>query len=722
MQLRYLWLSVLFGLPALLAGQMVKSPEFRYRFSKDQIKTGETVELIITADIPKSWHLFSEETDCPPDEGPIEANISFSSPKGKGKAACFETVGKFTSVGDHLVRDDIFECSTGQFEVKAEFRQKLRILSADAVIEFRFQGQMCDDVSGMCVGVNPAPITLKLPKVTGESLCAKPAEAPETANTPVDTPAAPIAIDTAAPRASIQTDSASATPSYRTNSASDIGNCKPKTFAGSLPAHEKGLWILFLLAFLSGLVGLITPCVFPMIPMTVTFFMKNKSRAAAFREAFIFSFSIIAIYTLLGTLVAASFGPEKANWVSTHWAPNLFFFIIFLVFAASFFGAFELVLPAGLTNKVDRQADKGGWMGPVFMAMTIALVSFSCTGPIVGTVLAQSISGDFLTPVVGMFGFSLAFALPFGIFALFPKLLQGLPKSGGWLNSVKVVLGFIELAFALKFLSVADQTYHWGILDREIYLALWIAIFTLMGLYLIGKIKFSHDSDLPYLGVGRLSLAIFTFAFVAYLVPGMWGAPLKGLAGYLPPLHTQDFDMNRSIREAQGITGNVCGKPRYSDQLHLPNGLAGYFDYEEALACSRELKKPVFIDFTGHGCVNCRKMEEKVWSDPRVLKLLREEFVIASLYVDDHKIQLPPSEQFISRYTGQKVTGLGQKNTDLQICYFGANVQPLYVLMDGRENMLQPAASAETFSYDAARFAEFLEAGIKQYKIQNQAK
>jgi thiol:disulfide interchange protein DsbD len=718
MQLRYLWLSILIGLPALLAGQMVKTPEFRYRFSKDQIKTGETVELIITADIPKNWHLFSEETDCPPDEGPIEASLTFSSPNGKGKAACFETVGKFSSVGDHLVRDDIFECSTGQFEGKAEFRQKLRILADDAVIEFRFQGQMCDDVSGMCVGVNPAPIRLQLPKVAGESLCA--AASPETPAAPIDTPATAPGIDTTGPSVAVQGDTASATPSYRTNSSSDIGNCKPKTFAGSLPAHEKGLWTLFLLAFLSGLVGLITPCVFPMIPMTVTFFMKNKSKAAAFREAFIFAFSIIAIYTLLGTMVAAIFGPEAGNWVSTHWAPNLFFFIIFIVFAASFFGAFELVLPAGLVNKVDSQADKGGWMGPVFMAMTIALVSFSCTGPIVGTVLAQSITGDFLTPVVGMFGFSLAFALPFGIFALFPKLLQSLPKGGGWLNSVKVVLGFIELAFALKFLSVADQTYHWGILDREIYLALWIAIFSLMGLYLIGKIKFSHDSDLPYLGVGRLTLAVATFAFVAYLVPGMWGAPLKGLAGYLPPLHTQDFDMNRSIREAQGITGNVCGKPRYSDQLHLPHGLAGYFDYEEALACSKELKKPVFIDFTGHGCVNCRKMEEKVWSDPRVLKLLREEYVIASLYVDDHKIELPPSEQFTSRYTGQKVTGLGQKNTDLQICYFGANVQPLYVLMDGRENMLQPAASAETFSYDATRFAEFLEAGIKQYKSQNQ--
>lgn len=722
MQLRYLWLSILFWLPAVLAAQMVKTPEFRYRFSKDNIKTGETVELIISADIPKNWHLFSEETDCPPDEGPIEANLSFTSPNGKGKAACFETVGKFTSVGDHLVRDDIFECSTGQFEGKAEFRQKLRILSADAVIEFRFQGQMCDDVSGMCVGVNPAPVRLQLPKINGEALCGKTQEATPPPATNPDTPVISAPADTVVPTAAIAVDSVSATPSYRTNSPSDFGNCKPKTFAGSLPTHEKGLWTLFLLAFLSGLVGLITPCVFPMIPMTVTFFMKNKSRAAAFREAFIFAFSIIAIYTLLGTLVAAIFGPEAGNWVSTHWAPNLFFFCIFLVFAASFFGAFELVLPAGLTTKVDRQADKGGWMGPVFMALTIALVSFSCTGPIVGTVLAQSITGDFLTPVVGMFGFSLAFALPFGIFALFPKLLQGLPKSGGWLNSVKVVLGFIELAFALKFLSVADQTYHWGILDREVYLALWIAIFTLMGLYLIGKIKFSHDSDLPYLGVGRLSFAIATFAFVAYLIPGMWGAPLKALAGYLPPMHTQDFDLNRSIRESEGLSGNVCGKPRYSDQLHLPHGLAGYFDYEEALACAKALKKPVFIDFTGHGCVNCRKMEEKVWSDPRVLKLLREEFVIASLYVDDHKIQLPPSEQFISRYTGQQVTGLGQKNTDLQICYFGANVQPLYVLMDGKENMLQPAASAETFSYDATRFAEFLEAGIKQYKAQNTAR
>ena len=705
--LNYLLLPFLGLLSSLvLQGQIVKTPEFAYRLSKSSVKTGETIELIITANIPPTWHLFSEETDCPPEEGPIEANIEFTPDPG------FLLVGKISSIGDHMVRDDIFGCSTGQFEGKAEFRQKIKILGPNPQIRFRFHGQMCTDATGQCVPVDSRTIEIKDLKVEGPAIespvPAFPAEqSADTASTP---PPVVADTDTTAPQGR---------PGYQAAGPNQAGSCKPKTFGTAVPVNSEGLGTLFLLAFLSGLLGLLTPCVFPMIPMTVSFFIKTKNRAVAIREALIFAFSIIAIYTVLGTLVAFAFGADAGNWVSTHWLPNLFFFIIFLVFAASFFGAFELVLPSSLVNKVDRQADKGGILGPVFMALTIALVSFSCTGPIVGTVLAQSITGNFLTPVVGMFGFSLAFALPFGLFALFPSWLNGLPKAGGWLNSVKVVLGFLELAFALKFLSIADQTYHWGLLDREVYLALWIVIFSLMGLYLLGKIRFAHDSEAGPLGIGRLGLIIATFSFVIYMIPGMWGAPLKFLAGYLPPMHTQDFDLNRSIREAAGLHGNVVGKPRYSEQLHLPHGLVGYFDYDEAIAASKELKKPLFIDFTGHGCVNCRKMEEMVWSHPSVLKLLKEEFVIASLYVDDHKIKLPVQEQYYSRWSGEKITELGAKNADIQLCYFGANAQPLYILLDGQEHMLQPAGSAETFHYSPEAFAKFLEAGIMQYKQQN---
>ncbi len=704
------FLSILtLALSLSLNGQIIKYPDFTYRLSKSTVKTGETIELILTtSNIPPTWHLFSEETDCPPEEGPVEAGLEFT------PHASYQLVGKLSSVGDHMVRDDIFGCSTGQFEGKAEFRQKIKILAPNPVIQLRFLGQMCTDVTGMCVPVKSPIIEIKSLKVEGTAL-----EAPDVAPSgPASLPDTPVIHPTPALAPTTAAVAPAGIPGYRASGPNEAGTCKPKCFGGSIPVQSQGLGTLFLLAFVSGLLGLITPCVFPMIPMTVSFFMKKKSRAVAIREALIFAFSIIAIYTVLGTLVAFAFGAEAGNWVSTHWIPNLFFFVIFLVFAASFFGAFELVLPAALVNKVDRQADKGGILGPVFMALTIALVSFSCTGPIVGTVLAQSITGNFLTPVVGMLGFSLAFALPFGLFALFPSWLSSLPKSGGWLNSVKVVLGFLEIAFALKFLSIADQTYHWRLLDREVYLALWIAIFILMGLYLLGKIRFAHDSEVGHLGIGRLGLVIATFSFVVYLIPGMWGAPLKFLAGYLPPMHTQDFDINRSIREAAGLSGNVIGKPRYSDQLHLPHGLVGYFDYDEALAASRELKKPLFIDFTGHGCVNCRKMEEMVWSHPTVLKLLREEFVIASLYVDDHKIKLPVEEQFYSRWSGEKITELGAKNADIELCYFAANAQPLYILLDGKEQMLQAAGSAESFNYKPEAFAAFLEAGLKNFKQQ----
>ena len=380
-----------------------------------------------------------------------------------------------------------------------------------------------------------------------------------------------------------------------------------------------------------------------MIPMTVSFFTKQSgSRAKGIRSAIIYGLSIIIIYVALGLLITLIFGASALNEAASSATFNLLFFVALIIFGISFLGAFEITLPSSLVNKMDEKSNQSGFMGLFFMAFTLALVSFSCTGPIIGTLLVDAVSkGSYLGPAIGMLGFSSALAIPFTLFAIFPSWLKEMPKSGGWLNSVKVIFGFLELALSLKFLSIVDQTYHWHILDREVYLSLWIIIFALMGLYLLGKIKFSHDSDMPYLKVPRLLLAVCTLSFVVYMIPGLWGAPLKFLSGYLPPMSTQDFDISRNIREAQGIKGNVCKKPNYSQDFHIAHGLNGYYDYDEAVACSKELKKPLFIDFTGHGCVNCRKMEEMVWSDPRVLKILNEEYVIASLYVDDKKVKLP---------------------------------------------------------------------------------
>ncbi|HEX7585203.1 MAG TPA: thioredoxin family protein, partial [Prolixibacteraceae bacterium] len=463
-----------------------------------------------------------------------------------------------------------------------------------------------------------------------------------------------------------------------------------------------------------------------MIPMTVSFFMNSGgSKLKSRLYAAFYGLSIIAIYTVIGTLVSVIFGPGAANWLSTHWLPNLIFFAVFMLFAFSFFGMFEIVLPSWLVNKSDQQADRGGLMGSFFMALTLVLVSFSCTGPIVGAILVQSAGGQVLKPIVGMFGFSLAFALPFTLFALFPGWLNNLPKSGGWLNSVKVVLGFLELALGLKFLSIADQTYHWRILDREIYLAIWIVIFTLLGFYLLGKLKFSHDSDVKTVSVPRLMMAILSFTFVVYLVPGMFGAPLKGISGYLPPQTSLDFDIHQIIRDeiklatphnAAGFTtsgsNEICDKPKFGEFLHLPHGLEGYFDYEQGMACARKQNKPVFIDFTGHGCVNCREMEANVWSDPRVLDRLRNNFIVIALYVDD-KSTLPESEWITSTYDGKVKKTLGKKYADFQITRYGVNAQPYYVLLDGKEQLLvQPKA----YDLNADHFVEFLDAALAEFK------
>ncbi|MCQ2375140.1 MAG: thioredoxin family protein [Salinivirgaceae bacterium] len=481
------------------------------------------------------------------------------------------------------------------------------------------------------------------------------------------------------------------------------------------------LWKIILEAILWGFAALLTPCVFPMIPMTVSFFIRNsKSKSQSRLNASAYGLSIVALYTLpIAIIILATYfiGGQSItadifNWISTHWLPNVLFFVIFMVFAASFLGAFEITLPSWLVNKADQNADKGGLLGVFFMAATLVLVSFSCTGPIVGTIIVESTRGDIWEPIITMIAFSVAFALPFTLFAFFPSWLNKLPKSGSWLNTIKVVLGFIELALGLKFLSVADQTYHWGILDREVYIALWIVIFSLLGLYLIGKIKLPNDDEsIEKLSVGRLFTSIVTFAFVVYLIPGMWGAPLKALAGYLPPMSTMDF-VQQTTLQSNGKTFDLCENPKYANILHLPHGLQGYFDYEQALNCARKQNKPLFVSFTGHGCVNCREMEARVWSDSRVLKTLTDNYIIVELYVDD-KTELDEQDWKKSDYDGKMKTTIGKVNSDIQVSKFNINAQPYYCLLDADENLL---AEPRGYNLNVDAFIEYLNSGITAYK------
>ena len=479
------------------------------------------------------------------------------------------------------------------------------------------------------------------------------------------------------------------------------------------------IWGYILSAVGWALVALLTPCVFPMIPMTVSFFLKGSGSVAQGRfRALMYGLFIVVLYTLpIGVIIFLTWliGGDAVtadifNWLSTHWLPNILFFIVFMVFAASFFGAFEIVMPEKLVNNSDAKADKGGLAGIFFMALTLVLVSFSCTGPIIGSALIQSTSGEVWTPIVTMLAFSVVFALPFTLFALFPSWLKQLPKSGGWLNSVKVVLGFVELALGLKFLSVADQTYHWGLLDREVYLAIWIAIFFLLGLYLLGKLKFKHDSDMPYLSVTRLVFAIASFAFVVYMLPGMWGAPLRALSGYMPPIQSQDFVMGAGSAAAAPASETKVTGVKYGDVLELPHGLEGFFDLDEAKAYAAEVGKPLFLDFTGHGCVNCREMEARVWSDPRVLELLRNEYVIVALYADD-KLKVA-EEDWVTTESGKVLKTLGKINSHYALKTYGVNAQPYYVLVDDNGSTL----ADRSYDLDVEGFIAFLKKGVEDYK------
>ena len=645
----------------------------KWSFSSEKTGDNEAV-LVFTAEIEEHWHLYSQDIPMAP-----PATTFFF----EGDTTLYELVGIVTESEAIEEFDPNFDMVLKYFADKATFQQKIRLLTDEPVKVKGFLNYMCCD----------------------DTRCLPPED---------------VEFDFAFNGAVNQTEIADTEHSE--------GEYKPTTQI----IHDKGvleamkieeleyssIWDLFILAFIAGLIAILTPCVFPMIPMTVSFFMhEGESKARGKFQAIVFGISIVLIYTVIGTVIALTLGVNFANWLSTHWLPNVLFFLIFVIFAASFFGMFEITLPSWMINKSDQNAEKGGITGPFFMAFTLVLVSFSCTGPLVGSILVKSATGAWLEPIIGMLGFSLAFALPFALFAFFPSWLNKMPKSGGWLNSVKVVLGFLELALGLKFLSIADQTYHWGILDREVYLAFWIVIFALMGFYLLGKIKFAHDSEVKFISVPRLTLVIITFSFVLYLIPGMFGAPLKALSGYLPPAQTHDFDINAIVRENAKLLVPKDNKPaacepaKYHEFLHLPHGLDGYFDYEQALSCAKKRNKPIFVDFTGHGCVNCREMEANVWSDPNVLKRLQDDFVVVALYVDD-KTELPEDEWVISSVDGKLKKTIGKVFADLQIHNFNINAQPYYVLLGHDGEIL---AKPRAYNLDVDAFVDFLDTGINRF-------
>lgn len=650
------------------------------------VKAGDVVDLVFDATVDKNWYLYS--TDFNDDCGPFPMSLDFD------KNGTFELVGPLKGIDHTAKHDKIFDCDVNIFIAKGKFIQSIRVLKPELIISGTYDGQSCSDISGQCVQVT-GDFGFNNIKVVG-SVKVDPKTASKIEL--VEPVKEEIKTDTA--QTAVVVDKATFKPISGPILSSEIAKSQ---------AIDNSLWSFFLLAFVAGLAALLTPCVFPMIPMTVSYFTGKPGSKI---KAIVYGLSIVVIYTIIGASLSPLMGPETANHLSTEWIPNLIFFVVFIVFGLSFLGLFEITLPGTFITKVDAQAEKGGLTGVFFMAFTLVLVSFSCTGPLVGSILVSSAGGEVIKPVVGMMGFSLAFAIPFTLFAFFPGWIAKLPKSGGWLNSVKVVLGFIEIALAFKFLSIADQAFHWRILDREINIAIWIVIGILTGLYLLKSFRLpgdtGKDSDSNLVSIPRLTLAMAIFTFVVYLIPGMFGAPLAALAGYLPPLYTHDFNLNK--RESAG--NEICEEPRFGDLLHLPHGLNGYFDYKQAIACARQQNKPLFIDFTGHGCTNCREMEAVVWPDPQVLSLLQNEFIVTALYVDD-KTELPESEWYTSTYDNKVKRTIGKQNADLQISKLNNNAQPFYVLVAPNEEVL---VAPYGYNKNPEEFVRFLKSGLTKFK------
>lgn len=644
---------VLFLLSAVPLFAQMGEPIVKWSVSQGKTENGIT-EIIFSGTISSGWHTYgASHKDSP-------VTVEFEDVKGYSLEGGLYDLLKPEKFGG----DDVF------FD-KIKVAQKIRVAEDASSLKGMITSSSCTDNS--CGAPEDWNFEIKLRKEADAAAAAVPEKAAVTAETP---------------------------------EISQNVTEEEQRAGGSL-------WALILEAVLWGFAMLLTPCVFPMVPMTISFFMKGSSTPAAGRfKAFMYGLFIVLLYTVPISLIIGAtyiFGGETVtadifNWLSTHWLPNIIFFIVFMVFAASFFGAFEITLPSALVNKSDKNSDKGGLAGIFFMALTLVLVSFSCTGPIVGSVLIKSTQGEFWTPMVTMLAFSVAFALPFTIFAMFPSLLKKL-KSGSWLNSVKAVLGFIEVALGLKFLSVADQTYHWGLLDREVYLAIWIVVFTLLGLYLLGKIRFEADSEVKHIGIFRLFLVIVDFTFVVYMIPGMFGAPLKALSGYLPPIETQDFIMGSNASQ-QVVSIEEANKGE-----KLPLGLTGYHSMEEGYAAAKASGKPVFLDISGLACVNCREMEQRVWSDPKVLSMLKNDFVIVVLYTDD-KTKLSESE-WVTTSSGKVLKDRGRVNAWFVRENFGVSAQPNYVLLSPDGKQLAPIRGYNT---DIDGFVEFLNSGLEKMK------
>jgi len=620
-------------------------------------------DLVAKATIENHWHLYSQFLGG--DDGPIPTTFSF-----KDSLNTFQLIGKTTEGEGHTEHDKVFNMVIKYFEKEAVFKQRINLLTdKELVLNEVVNFMVCDDSN--CLP--PTDINLKFTVKGVAGTLLKDTNLPTTGEIKPDKKATETPVEA------------------------------PKT--------NKGLLSIFLIAFFSGFAALLTPCVFPMIPMTVSFFTKqSKTKAAGIKNALIYGISIVIIYVALGWLVSFLFGADALNALSTNVWFNLLFFLLLVVFAVSFLGAFEIMLPNAWANKVDAQADRGGMIGIFFMALALAIVSFSCTGPIVGTLLVQAASGgNQVGPIVGMFGFSLAIALPFTLFAAFPGWLNALPKSGGWLNTVKVFLGFLELAFAFKFLSNADLVLDLHLLERETFIAIWIAVFGALALYMFGKIKLPHDSDMPHLSVGRMSLGLIILTFTIYLVPGLWGAPLKLISGFPPPMTYSESPYGVGYSRAGGSVETAI----LPDGAEFgPHDIPIFLDYDAGMAYAIKVGKPVMLDFTGKACVNCRKMEERVWSDPKVLNILKNEVVLISLYVDFQK-ELPLDQQYISKTTGNKIRTIGNKWSDFQITKYKANAQPYYVLLnhDG-ENLNHYMA----YNADVTAYLNWLNEGLTNFK------
>ncbi|WP_369012594.1 protein-disulfide reductase DsbD family protein [Flavobacterium anhuiense] len=671
---------LLFFFFALASNAQILEP---VKWTSKMEKKGDKVILIFDGTIEKDWHMYSQFT---PDGGPLALEISFKNQKGN-----YELIGKAKEGKTRTAFNDVFGVDETFFEGKAHIEQEIKIINPNLkTVDVDFDFQVCKEV---CIN-SSKKFSIAVPSSF------KMDEVPVVSEAKLDeTKVVGLAVDTVKKEEVVEPKADKTTET----AAAEI----------PAPAPSRSLWSIFFLAFLGGFAALFTPCVFPMIPMTVSFFTKqSKSRAKGIRNAIFYGLSIIAIYVILGLIVTKIFGADALNALSTDVWFNLIFFVILVIFAVSFLGAFEIMLPNSWANKADQQADKGGLVGILFMALALAIVSFSCTGPIVGTLLVEAASNGGIAPIVGMLGFSSALALPFMLFALFPGWLNSLPKSGGWLNTVKVVLGFLELALAFKFLSNADLVLQLHFLEREVFLAIWIAIFGTLAFYLFGKITLPHDSPTHHISVGRLSLGLIVLSFTIYMIPGLWGAPLKLISAFPPPPQYSEspFGVGGTGNGAVSA-GSIKGMPEGAELG--PHGIMVFHDYEDGLAYAKEINKPIMLDFTGYACVNCRKMENNVWSDPLVLPILKNDVVLISLYVDD-KRELPKEEQFTTE-AGDKIITVGDKWTDFMISKYKTNTQPLYVITDLEGKNLN--STKPTISYvSTEEYLQWLKEGISNFK------